>query len=82
MDVKIIEKPLFFLSFFNILKGTNQTKWKNLHKSYLDISIQIECEIGIRTLTSHRFFGQIFGLRKDGRRGREYSFAVVLGQKI
>ena len=28
------------------------------------------CEIGIRTLSSHRFLGQILGLRKDGRGGR------------
>ena len=59
------------------------------------ISTQIACEIDICTLTSHRFLGQIFGLRKDGRGGagggntvlqfywdRKYSFAALLGRKI
>ena len=46
------------------------------------IVAQMACEIDIRTLTSHRFWGHILGLRKDGRGGREYSFALLLGQKI
>ena len=51
----------------------------------------VECEIDIRTLTSH----QVFGIRKDGRGwvgflalektaggGRKYSFTGLLGRKI
>ena len=33
----------------------------NEHLNFIDINIEIECEIDIRTLTSHQVFGQILG---------------------